>query len=352
MTHDPHGTPSVTANSEATTFQSIEPGAVRPGDLLLVTQIPDEALGQLMQRLDGTVLSHSGIAVHIDEKGERRRDLPANGIASALAENLGVDIGGVRWDRFEEFWPSRDFYTVPMPDDLRKRALDYLDQFEPTRSKEGTFSFIKLINVAAGLRSLELHDTDPALAEELFVASRDVATTWAASPESPSYYCAELVANAYGRTVTRAEMTPPEAGGGLRWEEIREPDWAGTLVRRLERRVDQLDDPDDRAGARLLSLLVAKEWEFLVGSVTAIATSGGKALADVLDDLLDLVTCNRDEPEEEPRVPEPLGPARALPDLADPESAVPHALVTPRMLWTAFGHAGEGRNTLCLVQQP
>ena len=135
----------------------------------------------------------------------------------------------------------------------------------PTRGKEGTFSFIKLINVAAGLRSLELHDTDPALAEELFVASRDVATTWAASPESPSYYCAELVANAYGRTFTRAEMTPPEAGGGLRWEEIREPDWAGTLVRRLERRVDQLDDPDDRAGARLLSLLVAKEWEFLVG---------------------------------------------------------------------------------------
>ena len=88
-------------------------------------------------------------------------------------------------------------------------------------------------------------------------------------------------------------MTPPEAGGGLPWEGIREPDWAGTLVRRLERRVDELDDPDDRAGARLLSLLVAKDWEFLVGSVTAIAKSGGEALADLLDGLLDLVPWNR-----------------------------------------------------------
>ena len=77
------------------------------------------------------MLSHSGIAVSIDEDGRPRRDGPANRIASALADNLRYDVGGIRWDRFEEFWPSRDFYTIAMPDVLREQALDYLDGRQP-----------------------------------------------------------------------------------------------------------------------------------------------------------------------------------------------------------------------------
>jgi hypothetical protein len=103
----------------------MDPLEVRPGDLLLVTRIPGEPLGRLMQRLDGTVFSHSGVAVRTDED-----EGPATHLASALAKDLpgrGIDIGGVRWDAFGEFWERhRDLYCIPMPDDLRRHALDYL----------------------------------------------------------------------------------------------------------------------------------------------------------------------------------------------------------------------------------
>ncbi|MHC1560626.1 hypothetical protein ACR9E3_16845 [Actinomycetospora sp. C-140] len=324
-----------------------------------MTQIPDEALGQMMERYDGTKLSHSGIAVHIDEHGETHRDRPANGIASALAERLDGDYGGVRWDEFEKFWPSRDFYTVAMSDRHRERALDYLDEFTPVPGGEGAFSFVKLVNVAAGLRSVALQETNPGLAEELFVAARDVATAWAATPEDPSssaYYCAELVAHAYGRTFTRAEMTPPAAPkGGIEPEDIEEPEWAEWVVKRLRRRLDDLEDPDHRTAATLLALLSAKDWDFLALAITSVATSGGQALSGILDGLLDDVrgwmrrwgwTNAEEAPVERPRVPRPLAPPRRLPTLRAPNSPVPPALVTPRMLWVAFGP-----QTLCRVEQ-
>src|SRR3954469_12033298 len=113
---DPPGIHSVTADTERTSFRAIEPRDVRQGDLLLVTQIPGEPLGRLMQSLDGTVFSHSGIAAGRD----RADDEPATHLASALAKGLpaGVDVGGVRWDRFDTFWPHRDIYCIPMPDRL------------------------------------------------------------------------------------------------------------------------------------------------------------------------------------------------------------------------------------------
>lgn len=280
----------------------------------------------MMQQLDGTCFSHSGIAVRVDG-----RDGPATHLASALTHRLPgtAELGGVRWDPFERFRPHRDLYTVAMPDDLRARALDHLARFRPRRGEAGSFSVVKLVTVAAALRSVELQASDHVLAERLFTAARDVAVTWAASDDAPRYYCAELAATAYGRTFTRAELIPPDvAGGGI--GDVGRPRLSDRRwVRRVARAVDALDEPRRRALVRLLGVLAGEDRGFLHHAVAAIAASAAVALRHVAG---------------APSVPAPLTPPRPLPALADPHAALPYALVTPRMLWVAFG-----RDTLSRV---
>ncbi|MDD7941987.1 hypothetical protein PHK61_26580 [Actinomycetospora lutea] len=314
-----------------------------------MTQIPGEPLGQMMQRLDGTCFSHSGIAVRAPGVDHG----PATHLASALAKNLpaAADLGGVRWDAFEEFWSKdRELYCVSMERHLRYRALGYLARFEPEPDREGKFSFVKLVTVAAGLRAVELHATDAALAELLHAASREVAATWAATARAPSYYCAELVASAYGRRFTRAEMAPPDVAGDGIGDGIDEPRWLAWLMGMLADEIDEIDNPRGRAWARLLGLLSSRDLDFLTHAVVAIAGSGGRLLGGLFDDLLDTITGGDDEPAEIP-VPAPLGPPRAMDGLADPDALIPDALVTPRMLWAAFGHE-DGENVLRIVRKP
>lgn len=338
----------MTESADSTAFRGIDPSDVQQGDLLLVTQIPGEPLGQLMQRLDGTCFSHSGIAV----RAPGVDDGPATHLASALAKNLpsGVDLGGVRWDAFDEFWSNdRELYCVSMPRHLRYRALGYLTRFEPEPDREGAFSFVKLVTVAAGLRSVELHATDPALAELLYTASRDVAATWAASVRSPSYYCAELVATAYGRRFTRAELAPPDVVGDGLGDAIDEPRWIAWLMGMLADEIDGIDNPRGRAWARLLALLSSRDLDFLTHAVAAIAGSGGKLVGGMFDDILDAITGDDDAPADIP-TPQPLGPPRAMDGLKEPDAPIPAALVTPRMLWAAFGHE-DGENVLQIVRR-
>ncbi|HWN27373.1 MAG TPA: hypothetical protein VNP37_10465, partial [Actinomycetospora sp.] len=169
-----------------------------------MTHIPGEPLGELMQRLDGTVFSHSGIAVRTDQDPDR----PATHLLSALAKDLpedgALDLGGVRWDPFSSFRPHRDLWCIPMPAQSRRRALEYAARFRPEAGEEGSFSFVKLVTVAAALRAVELRTIDPALASSVFAATTAVAQQLAPDQHRRSYYCAELVANAYGRTFTRA----------------------------------------------------------------------------------------------------------------------------------------------------
>lgn len=289
-----------------------------------------------MQRLDGTCFSHSGIAVRVDGSYDR----PATHMASALAKRLpsGVDLGGIRWDEFHTFWPSRDLYCIPMPDELRTKALEHLGPYRPEYNDEGSFSFVKLVNIAAGLRSVERYEADPETAERLFVASRDVARAWEASHDAPSWYCAELVANAYGRAFTRAEMIPP----AVRGEQDRTGDdgderrWNAWLMRMLIKEIDGIDNERGRAWSRLFTVLSMEDPGFLVDAVVAIARSGGIAVGDLVDDWLDDLRGVPDE-DDVARTPSALTPPRALPGLPDPDSPVPHALVTPRMLWATFG---------------
>jgi hypothetical protein len=297
-----------------------------------------------MERLDGTRFSHSGIAV----RGPGVTEGPATHIASALAENLRLDFGGIRRDEFKHFWPTRDLYTVAMPQDLRDRAVEYLAGYPDAPGDEGTFSFVKLVNIAAGLRSFELYAReDGELGERLYGAARAVAESWAASKDHPSWYCAELVANAYGRPFTRADLTPPPARGAI--EDIPEPEDLPWVVQRLFDRVERLDGRNGTA-ARLLTLLSEEDRPFLVDAVTAILASGGKLFRDAFDDVVDAVGDwfgGEPDPEEEPRVPDPLPDPRPMPGLPDPDAPLPYGLVTPRMLWHVFG-----RGSLRKIQQP
>lgn len=63
MSQDPPGTPNVKIVEDRTSLGVMYPHEVRPGGLLLVTRIPGDPLGGLMEELDGTAFSHSGIAL-------------------------------------------------------------------------------------------------------------------------------------------------------------------------------------------------------------------------------------------------------------------------------------------------
>ncbi|MFC5141966.1 hypothetical protein ACFPK1_27280 [Actinomycetospora rhizophila] len=303
-----------------------------------MTQIPGEPLGQMMEALDGTRFSHSGIAVR-HPRGDL--DLPATHMASALATKLdgeGFDIGGVRWDPFHELWDKhRDLYCIPMPDQLRGRALAYLDVFRPEPGQEGTFSLVKLVAVALALRAIELQEDRSQHAEALFTAASDIATAWAATVDEPSYYCAELVANAYGRTFTRAEMVPPKGTPGL-GDGFDEPWWISRLAALLSERFEGIDDPRGRAWAGLTSALAGGDWDFVVHAIGASARSA--------------IFMLRGRIEGDVAVPDELvAPAPGHPGLAQ-NDAIPPALVTPRMLWAVFGHDAAGNDLIRRIEPP
>ncbi|MEJ2887977.1 hypothetical protein [Actinomycetospora aeridis] len=293
---------------------------MRQGDLLLVTQIPGEPLGRLMEALDGTRFSHSGIAVRV-EPG----DGPADHLASALATKLddGLDFGGVRWDPFSELWHKhRDLYCIPMSDDLRARALAYLGKYRPHPKDEGKFSFVKLVTVAAALRAFEVEPRNPGYSEPLFSAACSVASAWAATDDEPAYYCAELVATAYGRPFTRAEMVPP-AGSGI-GEEFDEPWWIRKASALLSDTFGGVGGPRGESWVDLAGA-VSTDWDF-------VAHAMGGSLRSV-------TFLARGKIEPPPKVPDcPLrAPAADHPSLARTDVPIPHALVTPRMLWQVWG---------------
>ncbi|MEJ2862400.1 hypothetical protein [Actinomycetospora flava] len=297
-----------------------------------MTQIPGEPLGQLMESLDGTRFSHSGIAVRLDGGSG-----PATGLASALATKLdgeGFDVGGVRWDPFGELWDKhRDLYCIPMSSAMRARALRYLGEFRPEPGEEGTFSLVKLVAVAVALRAVEIAVDEPAHASELFSAASEIASAWAATDEEPSFYCAELVATAYGLTFFRADLVPPGGTTGIGGD-LEESWWVRRLAEWLSDRFENIDDPRGRAWASLTSALAGKDWDFVVNAVGASTRSAIFMLRGRVDGPVATPSALRE-------------PIVGHPDLARTDIPVPPALVTPRMLWAAFG-----RETIRRIERP
>ena len=322
----------MTETAESTTFQGIDPGEVQQGDLLLVTQIPGEPLGQLMEALDGTRFSHSGIAVRVGGGPG-----PATHLASALATKLdgeGFDVGGVRWDPFGELWAKhRDLYVIPMAPDMRARALRYLGEFRPEPGEEGTFSLVKLVAVAVALRAVEIAPDEPGHAEDLFAAASGIASAWAATADEPSFYCAELVATAYDLTFFRADMVPPAGTPGIGGS-LDESWWVRRLAEWLSDRFEHIDDPRGRSWASLTSALAGKDWDFVVGAVGASTRSAVFMLRGKIVGPVATPSSLRE-------------PIPGHPDLTRTDVPVPAALVTPRMLWAAFG-----RESIRRIERP
>jgi hypothetical protein len=148
-----------------------------------------------------------------------------------------------------------------------------------------------------------------------------VAQAWEATKEDPSYYCAELAAHAYGRPFTRAEMVSAAPGLG---NDVQEWLWIGRLVRTWGERVDDGGDPTRaETWAALFSLVFSEDWDFVSRAVGASTRSSFFLLGDVQGPVVR---------------PAPLAPPPAdHPGLARTDVVIPPALVTPRMLWAAFG---------------
>lgn len=171
---------------------------VEPGDLLLVTPKPDEPLGRLITRLDGSGFSHSAVAL-----GEGR-------VASARGWTFGdgIDLGGVRFDRIEDFWhKDQSVYRLAVrPDVARGPALERLNRLGDP-DDDGEFSLPKILIVAITLASW-----DPGLDDEAARTLRrlgvEAARTFQDLDDDRSFFCAELVATAYERTFPVSALTP------------------------------------------------------------------------------------------------------------------------------------------------
>ena len=171
---------------------------VEPGDLLLVTPKPDEPLGRLITRLDGSGFSHSAVAL---EQGE---------VASARGWVFGdgTDLGGVRFDRIEDFWhKGQSVYRLAVrPDVARGPALERLRGLrEP--DDDGEFSLPKILIVAITLASWD-PGLDPEEARTLRRLGVEAARAFEDLPDDRSFFCAELVAHAYGRTFGVSALIP------------------------------------------------------------------------------------------------------------------------------------------------
>lgn len=262
-----------------------------------------------MQDLDGTIFSHSGVA------------LGDGVIASAHVGPLpagGADLGGIRRDQFDCFWPHRDLYRIPIDDQAeRDRIVAGVTAYRERAGAEGSFGFTKLFVVAAALQGSRTGE-GPGGAEVLAAATA-AANAWAANAERPRFYCAEFVATVLGRTFRVSELRAPSVvrgGGGVG---IGLEDYLAALLNTVAE--DLPHTPEEVSTRRaLLAALGEHDRGFLWTAVTTIAASIPFAMGDGAGG--------------DPPVPDPL-PA----DIEPPSGLVlPNALVTPRILWQSLGH--------------
>jgi hypothetical protein len=175
----------------------------------------------------------------------------------------------------------------------------------------------------------------------MFRAARDVAVAWRATDECPRYYCAEFVAEAYEHTFSREDLDPreldPDACEVKTAWRVPFPEELLQAVRDLLKDELQPSGTARRARHRLLSLLMREDPAFFWRAVRTVLEAAVFEKTEEHDPAT---------PPPKPAIPSPLDPAVT----ADPDEwghELPFALVTPRMLWAAFG-----RDRLYRVAQP
>ncbi|MFC5061702.1 hypothetical protein [Actinomycetospora atypica] len=276
---------------------------IDPGDLLLVTPKPNEPLGHLITRLDGSAFSHSALA------------LGGGRVASARAWVVGdgTDLGGIRFDRVEDFWAKKQsvYRLAVLPDVARGPALERVRRLVRP-GDDGEFSLPKILIVAIALASWEPGLDDEA-ARTLRRLAVEAARAFEELPDDRSFFCAELVAHAYGRTFGVPALTPRNPVPAP-------PTREGVLDTVLERVTSVLTDERARAAVdRLLDGVGTTLSTFLDEAARRILRSPVSALAPDTGRFRGRLTPDKQE----------------FPDAEQ----LPRALVTPRMLldasWTA-----------------
>ena len=274
---------------------------VQRGDILLVTQRPGDPLAELIIDLDRSPnhFSHGGVA---GGNGTIISSYP-----STLEGLMPVEVGGLHHDPFEHFWGyGQSIHRLVLPDGVdRKAALARLDRYP--ESRETTFGIAKIVMVAAALHAL-IHEEQ--LGEEAtgaVVLSAIVAgEAWSSETD---FFCAEFAAHIYDLTelpFTVADLRP------------------GGPVRGLEEAARRTLIKFGMQG--LLLGRTDEEQETLRAFVATVEEHDPAFFDEGVQVLLDAALHG-------------LGLGRrgaALPD----ETAVPAALITPRML-AAWGTATE-----------
>ncbi|WP_157647353.1 hypothetical protein [Actinomycetospora chiangmaiensis] len=276
---------------------------IQPGDVLLVTPMPGEPLGEMITRLDGSGFSHSGIA------------LGGDGVASAhlsFCRSDPFDIGGVRADRLSHFWEhGQQVYRLPVPSaDRRAAALDRLAEVR-LPDDDGRFCVPKLMIVAIALASFG-PDLAPADAARVRAQAIEAARTWDGVADRREFFCAELVAHLHGARFTVEDLAPvdPQEPGPRTRE--------GFLDTVLVRSIAFLADAERKAAFEELAVVVEQ----------VMPTFFDRSALDIL---LSPFARHDGAPVSRGRRKPHKRPAGRAPE----QDWLPPALVTPRMLLDA-----------------
>jgi hypothetical protein len=211
----------VTIADNPTTDAVIRPDQVDPGDVLLVTPMAGEPLGGMITRLDGSAFSHSGIAL-----GD---GLIASAHQSFLASEPW-DLSGLRADRFEHFWEKgQSVYRLAVPSPTaRERAVEAVHALRIP--DDGSFCVPKILIVSVALATYDRTLFDEEAGATIRELAIDAARAWEGEPGERTFFCAEVVARAFGERFPLSALEPP---GGVR-PAIAPPAQDGVLGKMME----------------------------------------------------------------------------------------------------------------------
>ena len=173
------------------------------GDLVFMTPSAN-AISEMIKKYDRGDYTHVGI------------DMGDGSVVNCRTEGELIkagENGGVRVDRFEDI-TDRELWRAPVKLDepIRKAAVARTEPWieKDGRGKLSGFSFPKMFQcaVAVDAKRPEADFSDEARNHMLGTAFR-AAEVWRYVPERPSFFCAEMVVEAFGAEVPTEYLEPP-----------------------------------------------------------------------------------------------------------------------------------------------
>ncbi len=161
-----------------------------------------EPLGEMITRLDGSAFSHSGLAL-----GD---GLIASAHQSYLASKPW-DFSGLRAEEFGHFWDKgQSVYRLAVPSaEARARAVAAVHALRVP--DDGTFCVPKILIVAIALASFDRSRVDEEAGATIRELAIEAARAWEGEPGSRTFFCAEVVARAFGERFPLSALQPPGA---------------------------------------------------------------------------------------------------------------------------------------------